>query len=232
MDGLRVAEGAALGHLDRVDVADQVADAGVRGGELLAVPVVAVPPADRQVVAQLGGEPAAPGAGRLVGVVVDLAARDDRRPLVEQPGEGADQPGLALAALAEQDDVVPGEQGPLELGQDGLAEPDDAGEGVLARPHPGEQVVPDLFLDAAVRVAAGAQLAEGGGGWRAGVGMLAVLLHHSTVCRDRGSLRICPVSGGRPPGPRMGGTLASRGNNTRHGQLRRRDRGPQADPAM
>ena len=28
----------------------------------------------------------------------------------------------------------------------------------------------------------------------------------------------------------MGGTLLSRGNNTRHGQLRRRDRGPQADP--
>ena len=66
VDGLRVAEGAALGHLDRVDVADQVADAGVRGGELLAVPVVAVPPADRQVVAQLRGEPAAPRAGRLV----------------------------------------------------------------------------------------------------------------------------------------------------------------------
>ena len=39
VDGLRVAEGPALGHLDRVDVADQVADAGVRGGQLLAVPV-------------------------------------------------------------------------------------------------------------------------------------------------------------------------------------------------
>ena len=163
VNGLRVAEGAALGHLDRVDVADQVADAGVRGGELLAVPVVAVPPADRQVVAHLRGEPTAPRAGRLVGMVVDLAARDGRRPLVEQPGQGADQPGLTLAALAEQDDVVPGDQGTLEVGQDGLAEPDDAGEGILARPHHGEQVVPDLFLDAAVRVAAGAQLLRG---WR------------------------------------------------------------------
>ena len=43
--GLRVAERAALGHLDRVDVADEVADAGVGGGELLAVPLVAVLPA-------------------------------------------------------------------------------------------------------------------------------------------------------------------------------------------
>ena len=120
-----------------------------------------------------------------VGVVVDLAARDDRRPLVEQAGQGADQPGLTLAALAEQDDVVPGDQGPLEVGQDGLAEPDDAGKRVLARPHHGEQVVPDLFLDAAVHVAAGAQLSEGGGG--GGRVRLAVLLHHSTVCRDRRS---------------------------------------------
>ena len=45
----------------------------------------------------------------------------------------ADQPGLALAALAEQDDVVPGEQRPLEVGQHGLVEPDDAGEARLAR---------------------------------------------------------------------------------------------------
>ena len=44
VDGLRVAEGAALGDLDRVDVADQVADAGVRGGQLLAVPLRAVLP--------------------------------------------------------------------------------------------------------------------------------------------------------------------------------------------
>ena len=42
--GLGVAEGAALGDLDRVDVADQVTDAGVRGGQLLGVAVVAVAP--------------------------------------------------------------------------------------------------------------------------------------------------------------------------------------------
>ncbi len=219
VDGLRVTEGAALGHLDRVDVADQVADAGVRGGQFLAVPVVPVSPGDRQVIAKLGGQPAAPRAGRLVRMVVDLAARDGRRPLVEQPGQGADQPGLTLAALAEQDDVVPGDQGTLEVGQDGLAEPDDAGKGIPTRPHHGEQVVPDLFLDAAVRVAAGAQRSDGGGGWLAGVRMLAVLLHHSTVCRDPGSLPSALFWPGTPD-PGMGGTLLSRGNNIRHGELR------------
>src|SRR5205823_9810076 len=140
-----------------------------------------------------------------------------------------DQPGLTLAALAEQDDVMPGDQGALEMGQDALAEPDDAGEGVLARPHHGEQVVPDLFLDAAVLVAAGAQFSAGSGGWLDGMGLLAVLLHHSTVCRDRGSLPSAPFRPGTP-GPGMDGTLASRGNNTRRGELRRRGRGPRADP--
>src|SRR6185437_10821312 len=185
VNGLRVAQGASLGHLDRVDVADQVADAGVRGGELLAVPLVPVPPADGQFVTQLGGEAAAPRTGRLVRVVVDLAALDRGRPLVEQAAQGADQPGLTLAALAEQDDVVPGDQGALEVRQDGLAEPDDAGKGILPRPQHGEQVMPYLLLDTAVLVAAGAQLAEGDRGWGACVVMLAGLLHHSTVCRDR-----------------------------------------------
>ena len=64
--GLGVAEGAALGHLDRVDVADQVADAGVRRGQLLAVPLAAVLPADRQVVAELGVQPTAARADRRV----------------------------------------------------------------------------------------------------------------------------------------------------------------------
>jgi len=40
------------------------------------------------------------------------------------------------------------------MGQDGLAEPDDAGEGILSGPHHDEQVVPYLFLDAAVYVTA------------------------------------------------------------------------------
>src|ERR1700757_3908382 len=46
---------------------------GVGGGELLAVPVAGMPPGDRQVIAQLGSEPPASRAGRMVGVVVDLA---------------------------------------------------------------------------------------------------------------------------------------------------------------
>ena len=51
-----VGEVAALGDLDRVDLADEVGDGGVGGGQLLAVAVVAVDPLDRRVVALLGDQ--------------------------------------------------------------------------------------------------------------------------------------------------------------------------------
>ena len=68
------------------------------------------------------------------------------RPLVEQLDQGADQAGLALAALAEQHDVVAGEDRALDLRQHGVVEADDAGEAVLAGAHPREQVVAELAL--------------------------------------------------------------------------------------
>ena len=69
----------------------------------------------------------------MVGVVVDLGAGDDGHPLVEQPDEGADHPGLRLTALAQQDDVVTGQDGVLQLGHDGLLEAEHAGDERLVR---------------------------------------------------------------------------------------------------
>ena len=48
VDRALVAEVPTLGHLDRVDVADQVADARVGRRELLGVAVVAGDPGDRR----------------------------------------------------------------------------------------------------------------------------------------------------------------------------------------
>ena len=133
VDSLWIAERAPGRDLDRVDIADQVADAGVGRGELLAVPLAPVPPDDVEILTALGGQPAAARAHRRVRMIVDLASGDGRGPFVEQAGERPDQPGLSLSAFAKQHDVMASEQGPLDVWQDGRVEPHDAGEAVLAR---------------------------------------------------------------------------------------------------
>ena len=50
VDGLGVPEAAALGDLHRIHVTHQVGHRGVRGGQLLGVPLGAVPPCHGQVV--------------------------------------------------------------------------------------------------------------------------------------------------------------------------------------
>ena len=70
-----VGEVAALGHLDGVDLADQVGHRGVRRGQLLAVAFAPVHPGDRRVVAGLGDQVTGDARHRLVRVVVDLGAR-------------------------------------------------------------------------------------------------------------------------------------------------------------
>ena len=59
------------------------------------------------------------------GIVVDLRMGHDGQPLVEEAHHGADDPGLGLAALPEEDDVVTGQDGVLQLGQDGVLESED-----------------------------------------------------------------------------------------------------------
>ena len=68
-------------------------------------------PVDREVVALLGVLRSAIEANGGEGVVVDLAAAHDRRLLVEERHQASDDAGLGLAALAQEDDVLPGEDG-------------------------------------------------------------------------------------------------------------------------
>ena len=135
-----VGEVAALGDLDRVDLADEVGDRRVGRRELLAEATVAVHPVDRRLVAALGDEHAGVRRDRVVRVVVDLAARDDRHPLVEQVDERADHARLRLTALAEEDHVVAGEQRVLELREHGVLVADYAVDERLARRRPSRTV--------------------------------------------------------------------------------------------
>ena len=163
VNGQLVGEVAPLGDLDRVHLAHEVGDGDVRRGELLAVALVTGNPVDRRVVALLGDARLARLAERREGVVVDLAAGDGGRLLVEQVDQAARDARLGLAALAQQDDILPREDGVLDLRQDGLFVADDAGEDLFAVAHLAHQVLAHLLLDGKYLVAALAQLAEGGG---------------------------------------------------------------------
>ena len=151
------------------DLADQVGHRRVGGGELLGVPVAAVAPLDGQPVALLGRAASRLDGDGVEGVLTEVGAGDDRCPLVEQTDHGAQQPGLALTALAEQDDVVPGDQSPLELRDDGGLEAVQAGPGVAAFGERGQEVVPDLDPQGLLDVPRLAELADGrNGGCRSG----------------------------------------------------------------
>ena len=163
VDGELVGEVPALGDLDGVDLADQVGDRRVGRGELLAEAAVAVHPLDRRLVAALGDEHARVLRDRVVRVVVDLAAGDDRHPLVEQLGERADHAGLRLPALAEEDHVVAGDQRVLELREDGVLVADHAVDELLALRDPRDRVGAHLFFDGPRHPSAGLELAEGSG---------------------------------------------------------------------
>ena len=154
-----VREVAALGHLDRVDLADQVGDGDVRGGQLLPVAAITVQPGQLRVVPLFLHEISTASAYRVERVVVDLAARYRRYLFVQQPCQGADHARFRLPALPQEDDVLSGQEGVLQVGDDRLLEADDAWQMVcLASTNPFDEVLAQLLLDGQDLVAGLAKL--------------------------------------------------------------------------
>lgn len=162
MDGLRIAQAAALGDLHGVDVADEVGDRGVGCRQLLGVALVTPTPGHRQLVAQLCRAADARRRDRVVRVLPELRSVDDRRPFVEQPDHRAQQPGLALPALAEQNNVVTRDQGPLELRDDRGLEAVQTRPRIASLPEGGEQIAPDFGPQALVFVSGCPELSDRG----------------------------------------------------------------------
>ena len=161
MDGQLVGEVAALGHLDRVDLADEVGDGDVGRGQLLAVAAVARDPRDRRRRRPPRRRScAARLADRRERVVVDLAAGERRQLLVEQLDQQPRDPRLGLAALAEEDDVLAGEDRVLDLRDDRLVVADDAGQERLAAREARDEVVAHLLLDRFALPATVAEVAD------------------------------------------------------------------------
>jgi len=86
-----------------------------------------VHPGDRRVVTLFLHRVTRAAGDGIVRVVVYLRAGTIGHPLVQQPDQRADDPGLGLAPLAQQDDVVARQVGVLQLGHHGVLEPEHAG---------------------------------------------------------------------------------------------------------
>ncbi len=161
VDGRLVREIAALGDLDGVDLADQVGDGDVGGGQLLAVASVTLEPFDRRLVTLVRDLLQNCRRDRRERILVELGPGNVRNRFIEQPHQGARQPSLGLAALAQEHDVLPCKDRVLEGGDDRILVADDAGEHRLLGCEPRHQVGAQLVLHAAWPVPGIAQRAEG-----------------------------------------------------------------------
>ena len=161
---------AALGRLDRIDVADHVGDGDVRRRQLFDVARFARQPADRHLVAFGLDAVLAERRQRRNRIVVDLALRNHRQPLVQQRGQGAEDARLGLAAQAEQDEMVARQDRVDQLRHDGVVVADDARKQRVFPAQSLRQVVADLVTDRpAAHLTArdgGLQLSERIDAWR------------------------------------------------------------------
>ena len=121
-------------------------------------------PFDRGVVALFGHAVAAGHANGIIGIVVDFAAGYFGDILIQQADQAANQAGLGLPSLAQQDYVLTGENGVFQLRYYRFLEPDDAGKDDFLGANPVNQVVAYLFADGANHVSALSQVLDGSQG--------------------------------------------------------------------
>jgi hypothetical protein len=152
-----------LGVLDHVDLADQVRDRHVRRGELFVITSFGADPLDRRVVAVLGDQVLGVTAQRMERIVVDLTAGDDRNRVVQEMHELAKHARLGLAAQAEEEHVVLGEDGVLHLRQHGVVVADDAVEERLVFLQLANEIAAHLIFDADRPPAGSTKLAKSSG---------------------------------------------------------------------
>ena len=162
VQGLLGRHARAAGQPGRVDLADHVGKLGARR-QPLRVALVPRPPRDGDVL--LGGSldqlPA--GAGdRVKGVFVN------RTPwqveigdlFVQEADQEPHQPAFGLPLLAQEEQIVPGDQAEVDLRDDGVVVSDDAGEEFLAPAEHPDEIVVDFAFDRPGDPAAGAQLPQ------------------------------------------------------------------------
>jgi hypothetical protein len=105
----------ALRGFDRIDVANDVGDGNIGRRQFLHKACVTTDPGNRHRIAVLRKHLAPVSRDRAKRVVVDFGARDDWNALVEQVRKQTDDAALCLTAQAEQDDVMPRQDGVDQL---------------------------------------------------------------------------------------------------------------------
>ena len=136
--------------LDGIDVADDVGDGHVGRGQFFDEAVFAREPGDGRVVALLGHNVAASPADGVQRMIVNLASGDIGNFRFEEIHQAAQDAALGLSAQAQQDEVVPRQDGVGDLRQHRLFVAADAGKERLARFQLAQQVAAHLILHAAI----------------------------------------------------------------------------------
>ena len=151
---------APLRYLDGVNLADEVRDGNVRRRQLLRVALVAPYPSDVHVVALVAQLLLALRAYGVERVAIQLATRHSRNRVVHQIHHVPNEAGLRLPALAKQDDVLPREDGVLQLRNHRVVEPHDARKQRLTLADAPYQILANLRLDRQNLVAGFSQVAD------------------------------------------------------------------------
>src|SRR6266404_1227329 len=129
VDGEFVGEIAAAARgADRIDVADDVGHGDIGRGEFFDETIFAGHPGDGRIIAFGGNSFAAGAADGLEGIIIDFAAGDDGHFGIEEIDESTQDTAFGLAAEAEKNEIVAGEQSVDDLRDDGVFVAVDAGK--------------------------------------------------------------------------------------------------------
>jgi hypothetical protein len=136
-----------VGCFDRVEVTDQVRNGNVWCGEFLGVAFAAVQPSDAGIVTVLGEEFDRAAAQRCKWIVLQFRTIHNWNPFVQQSHHLAGKAGFGLTPKAQQDHVVAAQNGPFDVGNDGVFVAVNAGKDFFARFELDNQVVAELIFD-------------------------------------------------------------------------------------
>ncbi|MCG3120720.1 MAG: hypothetical protein ALAOOOJD_03548 [bacterium] len=146
---------------DWIDIADQIGDRHIRRRQLFAVALLAADPFNLDFVAIFAHFVHARFAHRAKGIVVDFAIFDNWNVLIQQARQHAQNAALRLAAQAEQDEIMPRQNGVAQLRNHRIFITDDAGKQRLAAADFANEIVAHFVFHGDDTVTRSAQFTDG-----------------------------------------------------------------------